>query len=218
MRKLKSHKDFIFVVKLSGDGRYALSATAPHARDRSPRIWDLRTGRCHVLQSGDWGHNTYTLSKAGNVALTNHKDGTIRVWDVDTGRCRHVLAGHKGIVYCVLSTSDGTTAVSVNNDGTKRIWDLRTGHCRHILGHTQQATWPLPVISSDDRFIVTGEDRHSVRVWDIDTGACLCTLEGHTEEITWLGVSADGHRVVSVEKTHRAYVWELDWDDFGTQG
>lgn len=212
IRELKSHKNYISDIKLSGDGRYALSTTAPHTPDRNPRVWDLRTGRCHILQADDWGHNTYALSKAGNVVLTNHKDGTVRVWDTETGHCRHILSGHEGVVEIILSTSDGTTAVSVGRDGTKRIWDLRTGECLHIIEHSQKVPWPWPVLSSDDRFVITAEDPHSVRVWDIATGTCLSTLDGHTDEITWLGVSADGHRIVSVEKSHRAYVWELDWD------
>jgi hypothetical protein len=47
------------------------------------------------------------------------------------------------------------------------------------------------------------------RVWDLETGEIVATLEGHTDKIYGVAISADGCRVVtgSFDKTVR--VWDL---------
>jgi WD40 repeat protein len=48
-----------------------------------------------------------------------------------------------------------------------------------------------------------------VRVWDLDTGACLRTLKGHTSAVLSVALHADGQRAVTgSDKTVR--VWDLD--------
>jgi WD40 repeat protein len=49
-----------------------------------------------------------------------------------------------------------------------------------------------------------------VRVWDLETGECLRTLEGHTRSIEAVALHADGRRALtgSMDKTVR--VWDLE--------
>jgi WD40 repeat protein len=60
-------------------------------------------------------------------------------------------------------------------------------------------------IHADGRRLVTGSDDKTVRVWDLDTGACLRTLKGHLDSVRSVALHADGLRVVtgSWDKTVR---------------
>jgi WD40 repeat protein len=49
-----------------------------------------------------------------------------------------------------------------------------------------------------------------VRVWDLDTGACLRTLQGHTKTVWSVALHADGRRAVSGSDDNTVRVWDLD--------
>eukprot|EP00741_Cyanophora_paradoxa_P001920 tig00000523_g1859.t1 len=59
----------------------------------------------------------------------------------------------------------------------------------------------------DRRWIVSGSDDYSVRVWDAETGAELLQLQGHTGSIMSVAVFADG--VVTRSASGRALAWAL---------
>ena len=67
-------------------------------------------------------------------------------------------------------------------------------------------------VSPDGRRAVSTGGRwiSILRVWDLETGACLRTLQGHTNGVLSVSVSPDGRRAVSgsVDKTLR--VWDLE--------
>ena len=52
-------------------------------------------------------------------------------------------------------------------------------------------------VSADGRWVVSGGDDRTVRVWDRDSGRLLHELKGHTADVNGVAVSADGRCVVS---------------------
>jgi WD40 repeat protein len=58
--------------------------------------------------------------------------------------------------------------------------DLETGVSRHILkGHTDQVKSIAYSPSGD--LIASGSYDRTVRLWDVETGACRQTLTGHID-------------------------------------
>jgi WD40 repeat protein len=57
---------------------------------------------------------------------------------------------------------------------------------------------------------VSGSHDNTVRVWDLDTGACLRVLEGHTDWVNSAALHADGRRVVTGSSDNTVRVWDLD--------
>ena len=60
------------------------------------------------------------------------------------------------------------------------------------------------------KFLITGGIDKIGRVWDLDTGALLLTLEGHIEEITSADYSPDGTRIVTGSVDFTARIWDAD--------
>ena len=56
--------------------------------------------------------------------------------------------------------------------------------------------WAVAVLANGRR-AVSGSDDKTLRVWDLETGESLCTLEGHTSWVRAVSVVADGRRAVS---------------------
>ncbi len=120
----------------------------------------------------------------------------------------HKLTGHKGWVYSVTVSPDGTWAASGSDDKTVKIWNLESGECRATLkGHTGNVH--SVAITPDGKRILSGSSDHSVRVWDASSGRQLATLAGHTSGLWSVVALQDNARALSggFDKTLR--LWDL---------
>ena len=48
-----------------------------------------------------------------------------------------------------------------------------------------------------------GVKDRTLKIWDLDTGRALATVEGHADWVTACAVTPDGRRVVSASETGR---------------
>ncbi len=53
----------------------------------------------------------------------------------------------------------------------------------------------------------------TVRLWNLDTGACLKTLEGHTHYVDSVALTPDGRRALSGSWDKTLRLWDLDTGD-----
>jgi WD40 repeat protein len=58
------------------------------------------------------------------------------------------------------------------------------------LGHTSSVL--SVAVTGDGRRALSGSADKTVRVWDVESGKCLATLEGHTNWVNSVGVTRDG--------------------------
>ncbi|MCH7728996.1 MAG: hypothetical protein IH991_21315, partial [Planctomycetes bacterium] len=71
-------------------------------------------------------------------------------------------------------------------------------------------------LSVDGRWLVTGSDDTTVRVWDLeaeDPSASAQVLKGHEGHIRALAFSPDAKRLVTGSQDHTARVWLLRIED-----
>jgi WD40 repeat protein len=62
--------------------------------------------------------------------------------------------------------------------------------------------------SPDDRMLASGGEDHTIRLWDPQTGSCLQTLQGHTQEIWSLAWSPDSQLLASASGEHTIKLWD----------
>ena len=62
--------------------------------------------------------------------------------------------------------------------------------------------------SPDGRFLVTGSEDATLKLWDPETGTELRTLRGHTNIVTSFALSNDGSRIASASLDHTLRVWD----------
>ena len=97
-RKLTGHKDFVWSVAVSPDGKWAASGSW----DKTAKIWDLETGECRATLEGRTGIvMSVAITPDGKQVLSGCGGGSIRILDVGSGRELARLGGHTGNVWHV---------------------------------------------------------------------------------------------------------------------
>jgi WD40 repeat protein len=64
-------------------------------------------------------------------------------------------------------------------------------------------------ITPDGKRAVSSSDDHALKLWDLETGRTLRTLEGHSGWVWGVAVTPDGKRAVSSSNDHTLKVWDL---------
>ncbi|MEI6380720.1 MAG: WD40 repeat domain-containing protein, partial [Cyanobacteriota bacterium ELA615] len=132
--------------------------------------------------------------------------------------CLKTLEGHTDDINSVAITPDGQSIVSGDFDGTIKIWNA--GKClRTLKGHASRAWSDCNVrsvaITPDGQFIVSSSDDYggsdyTINIWDINTGECLKTLEGHTHVIWSVAITPDGQSIVSGSYDNTIKIWDIN--------
>ena len=110
------------------------------------------------------------------------------------------------MVTCLILSADGTEIFSGSYDGTVRRWLVQTGQFLQVYqdrkGHENGVTL-FAVLPNGNIF---SGAFYSIKIWDRLTGACLQTLEGHTNWVIGLMLCTNGD-LVSASSDCSLRVW-----------
>ncbi|XZN92415.1 MAG: WD40 repeat domain-containing protein [Microcoleus sp.] len=177
------------------------------------------------------GHQSTTDSSIGNVSavaiaetpertwiVSGSWDHTVKVWDLRTGQELRTLRGHNTSVLSVAVTPDGKKVISGSADNTIKVWDLETGQQLLNLTEHKERVNALAV-TPDGKKIVSGAGKstllggassdNTIKIWDLETGQELFTLDGHTAIINAVAVTPDGRKVISASGDASLKIWDL---------
>ncbi len=134
-------------------------------------------------------------------------------------RCLRTLVGLETRPDTVMLTSDGHFAL-LGTSEEMRLWNLEKG--RFFWKFTwsdKMDLWTFRgfannvtsiAITSDGKFVVSGGNYdRNIRLWNIETGKCVRSFEGHEKGVSAVALTPDGQWAVSgsLDKTLR--IWEL---------
>ena len=102
---------------------------------------------------------------------------------------------------------------------TQRMGLIRTfeGHyssvvlCQQITikGSSYTPQWISGSLSADGKYAISGSGDKTLKLWEVSTGQCLRTFEGHSEEVKSVSLSADGKYALSGSYDETLKLWEV---------
>jgi hypothetical protein len=82
-----------------------------------------------------------------------------------------------------------------------------TGLARTLEGHS---AWHGVAVTPDGQRAVSASWDRTLKVWDLETGRALRTLEGHSDSVSGVAVTPDGKWAVSASWDNTLQVWDLE--------
>ncbi|KAG1335520.1 transcriptional corepressor LEUNIG [Cocos nucifera] len=137
---------------------------------------------------------------------TSSFDKTVRVWDADNpGYSLRTFTGHSASVMSLdFHPNKDDLICSCDGDGEIRYWSINNGSCMRVFkgGTTQMRFQPHL-----GRYLAAAAE-NVVSILDVETQACLHSLEGHTKHVDSVCWDPTGQFVVSVSEDS-VRVWSL---------
>jgi WD40 repeat protein len=167
--------------------------------------------------------------------VTGQQDGTIRFWDAHTGRPLGILGNHGKPLRAVAFSRDGRHLASASVSGDIKLWDVIRLDEQHLDGKANPRVPPMRAsspgvclnlsFSPDGRFLASGGEGHTVRIFDVETGKeARPPLLGHKEDIYAVAFSPDGRWLASTGEDSTVRIWDrnadyaLVWTFYGHNG
>lgn len=208
LRTVRAHEGRVRGVALSPDARYAatLGGTECELRvwrlDQDRPLWTLPGRRRD--ERLDFGQDGRTLFAAKGLF--------VGAWEVTTGEWRYSFLGQGAVGGwddVVAFSADGGLG-AMPDDKSLVVWETGTGTVRRTLSMPDTPT--AFALSPDGAFAVTGGWDNLVRVWDVGSGRCLRTLEGHQAAIYRMTLARDGTLLATTDLDSGLWAWGLSWD------
>ncbi len=150
------------------------------------------------------------LSRDRKEWLTAGADLSIRIWPPQASRKLVVKKAHAGPI-TGLAVGGGNLAYSASGDRTVKSWHLEIGgEVASFAGHSEGVN--AVAVSPDDRWLASGSDDTTIKIWPIKDGRLdpdrePITLEKHKKAVTCLTFTPDGKRLISGSQDQTVMVW-----------
>jgi WD40 repeat protein len=190
LRQLNGHKEEIWGVAFSPDGKTCASAST----DKTMRTWNIANGDPIRTFEGhtDWVRGVWFFPDKKRI-LTVSDDYTLRIWDLGNGKELKRMSGHTNFVNSLSVSRDGKRAVTGSVDKTVRIWDLEKAQEISHYEHKEEV-WAV-AISPDGKRAVSASTDNVVLMWDLDKKQSIRALEHPTR--VWSIAFAPNGKVVA---------------------
>jgi WD40 repeat protein len=187
--------------------------------------WDTATGHRRGTFSIRNFATCVAFSRDGRFLIAgsggrDEQRGEIKTWDLVNGREVAILEATSDLSFWDLALSpDGTRLAAATGDylagGTKKttppeviVWNMQTGAILYTLRGHRFNVWNLAfspdgkrLASAGGSYIATKKRLPGeVKIWDMNTGQELCTLEGFADVVLGVDFSPCGRRLATASR------------------
>jgi len=176
-----------------------------------PRMSDASASSFVQLDISTPEINLCSLTREGRLALVASQGNPVGIWDVPTGRrIRALEASSMNAWLAAWTPNPALVLVGAREGNTIELWDIeRRERVLVLRGHGGPPRAAATNAACTRAFTGCSHRDPSVRLWDLETGACLRTLEGHADgvySIAWRGEA----RAASGSRDRTIRLWDVE--------
>eukprot|EP00126_Sphaerothecum_destruens_P006075 Sdes_comp19198_c0_seq1m10050 len=127
---------------------------------------------------------------------------------------RGTLKGHSGWVTQIATNPQSPNMIlSSSRDKTIIVWELT--RCEDNYGYPKKSLHGHShfvsdvVFSSDGQYALSGSWDHTLRLWNLETGATTQQFIGHTGDVLSVAFSSDNRQIVSAGRDKSIKLWNI---------
>ncbi|MGI8426310.1 MAG: protein kinase domain-containing protein [Actinomycetota bacterium] len=210
---LRGHTSACGCVAFSPDGLRLASASL----DGTIRVWDATPLQSHERQETptftELGDEIWSLavSPDGRKIVAAGFGTPAKVWDAETRQVSARFSERRSVVFCVAWHPDGKRFASSGVDGgvfTVKVWNAQTKEQDFFL--PGESEYPAVAFSPPDgQYLVTGNSKGLVQVWDARDGGYIRTLgTPHKGPARGVVFSRDGKYLASASTDGVVKLWD----------
>jgi WD40 repeat protein len=234
LRTFKGHTSYIMTLRISDDGKYALSVD----NDHNFIFWDLESGNIIRQTSPDFVNackqdsnfelKDVSLGTDGHFALAAYDNSkalswnapkpfqecVIVLWDLEHNQAIRILK-YSGWVNAIYLNEDCSCALCGDAlDGTIVLWNLHTGEVIRTFSGDTNPEYKVNsisnvILSSDGRYILSSANQVIV-LWDMESGRFIRVFRGHSHLVSDICLSPDGRLALSGSADNSMILWNME--------
>ena len=185
----------------SSDGKLFLTIT----EEGIPRLWDFSTGKlAHSFDDLAQSKFACFSPDAQKIITVHGQEQRVKLSDLGTKKTEINLEGITGWLERPVYSPDGKYILA-KSQGILRLWSVNTGEIIHDFdggSHTYEVYF-----HPDGKTLITSDADETCKVWDVQTGSLIITLDKTTGPI---GLSPNGEFAVTGGRSKNAlYLWDV---------
>ncbi len=215
---LRGHSDLVRSISFSPDGQILASG----GDDQTINLWKTVDGE--ILRTIATGAPVWSISFSpdGQTLASGGSDGIIKLYRVNDGAFIKKFRSHVLPIVSIAFSSDGHTLTIQSNAGPIKTWQIgkgqkgqietieRTGRISSMaMNPKSPAGAHTVVIGPNGEIFASSHYGGAIKLWNIDNGKLLGTLEGQGNKFSPLVFSADGKTLASGSLNSTIKLWQI---------
>jgi MYXO-CTERM domain-containing protein len=207
---LKGHTSTIYTVEWSPDGKRLASA----GDDYAIRIWLRDSDQYqleHTLKAHTASVRKILFAKDGKLLYSASLDKTIRIWQVSDGSLLQTITEHKGAVYAIAISPDGSMLASCSDstDRTVKIFSLPDAKLLNSWTAESSIMYDI-AFSRDGKSLGVVSSGRRLRLWQTSDGKQLREIQVSSSAALSVVFHPDTKRVFTSSLDQHIKAWDLD--------
>lgn len=203
-RVLAGHKDSIWALAFSPDGKYIVSG----GEGATLKLWSVKSGKmARSLPAGERGFTSVAVTPDGKNAITGDRAQMIMSWDLLMGKKRQI-GDHGHWVASLDISPDGCMVLTGAGDGQALEWEADSYRDEPRVYQSGKGGISAVAYSRDGKHVFVGGDDNRVRVYGAGGGELVSSIKGHTGKITSIACSHQSDFVLTGSEDMSLRTWK----------